>query len=114
MKHVYNEPSETSFAKVGITGKIFPIEGLTDQVEFVLVETETGHETTITEHKCVFSYYILSGEGYFEIEGEREECAAGDLVVIPAGTKFTYKGKMRLLLTVVPPWFEDQEETHNA
>ena len=49
--------------------------------------------------------------GWFEIDGTKEVCSKGELVVIPAGRKFTYKGKLTLLLIDTPPWREDQEET---
>jgi mannose-6-phosphate isomerase-like protein (cupin superfamily) len=108
---VIKEPKDFSFEKVGIKGKIFQSSDLTSKTRFVLVKTETGHETTIRQQECDFIYYILEGNGYFEIDGQRENCSVGDLVVIPAGRKFTYKGKMKLLLNTTPPWSESQEET---
>lgn len=108
--HVIKPPTEYDFEKAGISGKIFPIKALTEKTHFVLIETETGHEDTIIEHKCDFIYYILEGNGYFEIEGTREDCEPGDLVVIPAGRKFTYKGNLKMLLNTMPPWSEEQEE----
>lgn len=109
--YVFKEPADYSFEKVGIKGKIFAIEKLIQKVEFVLVETESGHETTIRENVCDFLYYILEGSGNFIIEGKTYPCEKGDLVVIPAGKSFTYKGSFKLLLNVTPPWQEDQEET---
>jgi len=109
--HVIKEPKKPTFDKVGIKGKIFPIKDLTDKIHYFLVTTEKGHTTTIIEHKCDFIYYILKGKGYFEINGKKENCSAGDLVVIPAGSAFTYKGKLKMIVTSTPPWKEDQEET---
>jgi mannose-6-phosphate isomerase-like protein (cupin superfamily) len=109
--YVLPEPSTTSFEKVGIQGKIFPSQELISSSEFVVVSTETGHETTIIEHESDFMYYILQGEGIFEIDGNSEKCATGNLVVVPAGNKFSYKGKLKMLLAVTPPWREEQEET---
>lgn len=109
--HVIKEPKEISFDKVGIRGKIFSTQDLIASAEFVLVETEKGHETTIIEHKSDFIYYILEGNGYFIINDTKEDCSQGDLVVIPAGAKFTYKGKFKILLINTPPWQENQEET---
>ncbi len=108
--YVIKEPKDISFNKVGIKGKIFLMSDLTKSTSFVLVETEQGHETTIIEHKSDFIYYILEGSGYFLINDTKEECSQGDLVVIPAGTKFTYKGKFKMLLSCTPPWTEEQEE----
>ena len=109
--HIINEPASYSFEKVGIKGKIFPMKNLTDKIEFFLVDTEMGHETTIIEHKSDFIYYVLEGSGYFIINDVKETCTKGDLVIIPAGTKFTYKGKFKLLGSSTPPWQEEQEET---
>lgn len=109
--YVLPEPEATSFTKAGITGKIFSSTHLTNDVEFVYITTETGHETRIIEHESTFTYYILDGHGHFEIDGLVEVCNPGNLVVIPKGTDFTYKGKLRMLLIVNPPWREEQEET---
>ena len=108
---VFKEPSDASFEKVGIKGKIFPISELTKKTQYFLVETEKGHETEIIEHECDFVYYVLKGHGYFQIDGVKEECFAGNLIVIPAGKKFTYKGNLKMIATSTPPWFESQEET---
>ena len=109
--YVIHEPDDVSFDKVGIKGRIFPSDNLSQDLEFVLIDTNTGHETKIVEHKSTFAYYILEGSGYFEIDGTKEACTKGDLVVIPPGHAFIYKGTMRLLLIASPPWQEDQEET---
>jgi mannose-6-phosphate isomerase-like protein (cupin superfamily) len=110
MTHILKAPAELSFDKVGIKGRIFGTQQMTDKLEVVLIETEKGHETKIIEKKSDFTYYILEGSGYFEIEGEVENCEAGDLVCIPSGKKFIYKGKLKMLLICTPPWREDQEE----
>lgn len=108
--YVIKEPKENSFGKAGVKGKIFPIENLTSKTQYFLVETEKGHITTIIEHDCDFIYYILEGNGYFMINGRKEDCSRGDLVVVPAGAKFTYKGKLKMIATSTPPWYEIQEE----
>ena len=111
MKYVFNLPREYSFEKFGIKGKIFQTSTLTNKAQFFLVDTEKGHETTIIEHESDFIYYILHGDGCFIINDRKEECAAGNLVVIPSGTKFTYEGKLKMLVASIPPWQEEQEET---
>jgi mannose-6-phosphate isomerase-like protein (cupin superfamily) len=109
--YVIKEPKDFSFQKAGIKGKIFPISSLTRKTEYFLIETAKGHETVIVEHTCDFIYSILEGNGYFVIDGKKESCTAGDLVVIPAGKTFTYKGNLKMMATSTPPWQEDQEET---
>jgi len=107
---VIKEPNN-SFDKIGHKVKIFPTENLIGRAQFVLVEVENRLEAVLLQKECDYAYYVLEGSGYFEINGAREDCAAGDLVVIPAGNKFTYKGKMKMLLNCTPPWREEQEET---
>lgn len=109
--YVFKAPKETSFTKVGIRGKIFPIKGITSKIGYCLIETAKGHETKIIEHECDFNYYILKGKGYFEINGQKESCSVGDLVVIPAGSTFTYKGNLEMGLITAPPFWPEQEET---
>lgn len=110
MMHVHKEPTELSFNRVGVQGKIFPTSQLTNRTEFLIITTVTGHETTIIEHECDFSYYILEGSGTFIINDIKESCRVGDIVVIPAGNKFTYRGKLKMLLNVTPPFRPEQEQ----
>jgi mannose-6-phosphate isomerase-like protein (cupin superfamily) len=108
--YVIKEPNDISFDKAGVKGKIFPTETLTKTTQYFLVETQSGHETTIIEQECDFIYYILHGSGYFLIRGTKEDCSVGDLVVIPAGTPFTYKGTLKMIASSTPPWREEQEK----
>lgn len=109
--HILKKPENFSFEKVGIKGKKFPVIEVTSRTGICQIETEKGHDTTIIEHKCDFIYYIIEGEGYFEINGQKENFIKEDLVVIPAGSKFTYKGKARMLLITTPAFYPEQEET---
>lgn len=87
---------------MGIRGKIFETRELGAELEFT---------TKIRENGCVFAYYILEGNGSFDIEGEKEKCREGNLVFIPKGKGFRYFGKMKLLLVSAPWWSPEQEET---
>lgn len=110
-KHVLKLPKDYSFEKVGIKGKKFSVDKLTKKTSICQIETGKGHKTTIIEHKCDFIYYILEGKGNFIINGKIESCKKGDLVVIPAGSKFRYEGKLKMLLIVTPAFYPEQEET---
>lgn len=109
--HIVKAPKGFQIDKVGIHGKLFPTSTLITSSEFIVMTVDQGHATTIIERVSDFTYYILSGKGYFVVKGVKETCSQGDLVVIPAGSSFTYKGKMKMLLICTPPWKEEQEET---
>jgi mannose-6-phosphate isomerase-like protein (cupin superfamily) len=111
MNHVLKPPIKPTFNRVGVIGSIFSTQHLTNKTEFLIIATEAGHDTTIIEHECDFSYFILEGSGEFIINGKTESCSVGNLVVIPAGNQFTYKGKLKMLLNVTPPFTPAQEET---
>ena len=108
--YVLKKPLEITFKKAGVKGFVFPTSELINKSEFLIIETQTGHETTIVERESDFVYYVLDGDGYFEIDGRKEKCGRGDLVVIPAGVAFTYTGKLKMLLIVTPPFKPEQEE----
>ena len=107
---VLKEPGNFSFDKIGHKGKIFSMADLTKKMQFVLIEVKDKLGIVIRQRNCDFCYYIVEGSGYFEINGTRETCAKGNLVVIPAGNQFTFGGKMKMLLDCTPPWSESQEE----
>ena len=109
--YVIKKPKEPTFSRVGHTGYIFSTKDLTTKTQFLLVETEKELEIVIREKECDFSYYILEGEGHFIVEEVKEKCEKGDLVVIPAGKAFTYRGKLTMLLNVTPIFRPEQEET---
>jgi mannose-6-phosphate isomerase-like protein (cupin superfamily) len=90
--------------------KVFPKDG-TDKTEFIYVESETGHGGAVIQKECDFVYYIIEGTGYFTVNDAREDCEAGDLVVIPAGTKYDYTGKMKIVASSTPPWKSEQQLT---
>lgn len=109
--HVLKQPEGCQFEKVGIKGKKFSVADITSKTGICIIETKKGHETTIIERECDFIYYILEGEGYFEIDGQKENFCKEDLVVVPAGSKFRYVGKCRMLLITTPAFYPEQEET---
>ena len=107
--YVIKLPKKKAFERVGVSGTIFPTKDLIDKTEFLLIETTEGHETKIIEKESDFTYYILEGKGYFLIDGKKEKCSPGDLVVIPAGKTFKYIGALKMLLNVTPPFKPEQE-----
>ncbi|KKP87240.1 MAG: hypothetical protein UR89_C0004G0029 [Candidatus Roizmanbacteria bacterium GW2011_GWA2_35_8] len=109
--HVLKLPKDYSFEKVGIKGKKYFAQELTKKSGFVFVETEKGHQTIIVNHKIDCFYFVLEGNGYFKIDDVRETFSKYDLIVIPAESKFTYKGKAIFLRITTPPYYPEQEET---
>ena len=78
--------------------------------EIYLVDVKEGHDNFIISKKITHVYYILEGEGSFEVDGEKTEVKSGVLVEVPRNVEYAYSGKMKLLLFMSPPWFEGNED----
>lgn len=108
--YVIREPSTWDFEKAGHRGKSFASGNLVNRSAYLLLSIEGVVDRLLKQTECDFVYYVTRGSGTFRIGGEEEGASAGDLVVVPAGTAFTYRGDMTLLLISTPPWSEEQEE----
>jgi mannose-6-phosphate isomerase-like protein (cupin superfamily) len=91
---------------------------------FALPENEvaTLHRTDISAdsrahyHKTLTEiYYVLEGEGYLELDGDRVSLQPGTAVFIPPLTRHRAVGKLRVLIVAVPTfdpndeWFDDED-----
>lgn len=110
MQYVFDRPDEASFIKHSLEGRIIQ-EGDESNPQFVHIKCpETGHVTTIRQNEVDFRYYVIAGEGEFQIEDVPYSVKPGDLVHIPKGIKFTYIGELEMLLITTPAWYESQED----
>jgi mannose-6-phosphate isomerase-like protein (cupin superfamily) len=107
-KYLINLPGKPSFSQKGFDGFTFPLNS--KGLEIDLVDVKQGHDNYIISKKCTLIYYVLEGEGTFDVNNEKFNVKAGNLVEVPPGIEFAYSGKMKLLLIVQPPWFEGNEE----
>ena len=79
-------------------------------MEVYFVDVKQGHDTYFISKKCTHTYYVIEGEGFFDIDGSRHEAKGGMLFEVPPNVEYTYSGKMKLLLIMNPPWFRGNEE----
>jgi mannose-6-phosphate isomerase-like protein (cupin superfamily) len=49
-------------------------------------------------------YYILEGEGFIELDGEKTTVRAGTAIFIPPGVRHRAIGRIRLLNIPIPPF----------
>ena len=86
-------------------------------VQQSLAEATISAGTATTRHYHRESeelYYVLSGEGEMEIDGERALVGRGDAILIPAGAwhqiRVTGGGTLRFLCCCAPPY--SHEDTY--
>ena len=101
-------PKKPSFSQRGLDGYKFPLKN--QDVEVSFVDVKQGHDDYIVSKKCNLIYYVLEGNGTFDINGVKCEAKPRDLFEVPTDVEFTYSGKMKLLLIARPPWFEGNED----
>lgn len=109
MQYVFHEPTDYAFrGRDGHDGKFFNTGSPSTQ--HMIVECQDKLTVSLTQQKSEFSYYVLEGDGYFVVNGDKQAVAKGDLVVLPPGTKYTFAGKLKMLLTNTPHWSVEQEK----
>lgn len=101
-------PIEPTFSQKGLDGFRFPLDDR--DFEVYLVEVKQGHDNYIISKKITHVYYILGGEGSFDVGGEKYDVKEGSFIEVPPNVEYAYSGKMKLLLIMKPPWFEGNEE----
>lgn len=110
-QYILPEPEEYIFEnRDGHSGKKFAVA--TQNSNALIIECTEDLTVSIRQHECDFNYYVLSGEGYFIFDdGQREPVETGKLVAIPHGVKYTFGGKLKMLLINAPGWKPEQEES---
>lgn len=101
-------PDTPKFTQKGLTGYQYDLENINLQV--YIIDVHKGHDTYIVSKECTHIYYVIEGEGIFDIDGQTFCINKGMLIEVPQKVEYTYTGKMKLLLTLNPPWFEGNEE----
>ncbi len=108
---VYTAAEAFAIEKHGVRMRIFNSSGQCPQAAVVLQETDSGHAEEFYHEKSAFIYYIIEGAGTWIIEDQEYSAAAGDVVIVPPGKRFYFRGKLRQLCITAPAW-EEQYEKH--
>jgi chemotaxis methyl-accepting protein methylase len=103
MSYVFSPPASASFIGKGLVGYSFgPLRQ--EDMDVYYIESEKGHDAFLISKKITRFWYILSGEGYFIIDGQKYDVGPGMLVEVPPKVEFCYSGKMTLLGFAKPRW----------
>lgn len=109
MQYIFPEPKSHNFKDVnGHHGKFFGTHS--PHTNHLIVECDKKLTVSLIQHKSEFNYYVIEGDGYFVINDQTKAVSAGDLIVLPPGTKYSFGGKLKMLLINTPHYSPDQEE----
>ena len=91
--------------------RIYTTKTESENAAILYQETQKGHTEEFLHEKSDFFYYILEGSGVWAVEDREFEARAGDVVVVPAGKKFWFRGNLKQVCVTAPAW-EEQYEHH--
>jgi mannose-6-phosphate isomerase-like protein (cupin superfamily) len=108
---IYQKDMAMNFVKQGVNMWLYDTATDSREANVLCQETEKGHSEEFYHEKSTFIFYILEGSGVWVIEGKEYPVKATDVVMIPPGKRFYYKGKLKQLLVTTPAW-EEKYERH--
>ena len=100
--------SSPSYSQKGLKGYKFPLND--KKLEIYFVDIKKGHDTYIISKKITHTYFILKGNGLFDVNGRKIKVKSGTLIEILPKTEYTYSGRMKVLLIMEPPWFKGNDK----
>lgn len=97
--------------KAGVDMHIYTGKDDLPEAAVVYQETDSGHAEEFRHAKSNFLFFIIEGAGEWIVDGESIAVAAHDVVVVPKGTAFYYRGKLKQVCITAPAWEAAFEET---
>ena len=106
---IIKKENAPEFVKQGVKMRVYNSKEQCPEAAVVYQETETGHAEEFYHSKSNFIFYIIEGSGTWFIDETPHKAEAGDVVIIPPGTKFYYKGNLKQVCITAPAWEEEFE-----
>lgn len=108
---VFKKENAEMIEKHGVRMRIYTTKSDCRNAAVLYQETETGHAEEFVHEISNFIYYVIGGSGTWIIEDKKHEVQSGDVVVVPAGKRFWFKGNLKQVCITTPAW-EEQYEHH--
>jgi mannose-6-phosphate isomerase-like protein (cupin superfamily) len=111
MRYIYKKKDASAIEKHGVRMRIYNSKEDCPQAALVYQETESGHAEEFYHEKSAFIYYIIEGNGIWIIEDKQYDVSEGDVIIVPPGKRFYFKGKIKQICITAPAW-EERYERH--
>lgn len=108
---VFKPENAEVIEKHGVRMRIYTTKSDCKNAAVLHQETGTGHAEEFMHEMSNFIYYIIEGSGTWIIEDKEHGVRAGDVVVVPAGKRFWFRGNLKQVCVTAPAW-EEQYEHH--
>lgn len=106
---VFTRENAVRIEKHGMSMAVYSGRTEFPQAAVAYQETEKGHAEEFFHEKSAFIYYIIEGSGVWVIEDREYPAQAGDVVMVPPGKRFYFRGRLRQVCVTVPAWEEEYE-----
>lgn len=107
---IFHRKDAFHVTKADVAMWIYP-NGGSDHAAVAYQETQVGHSEEFRHTRSAFIYFILEGAGEWVIEGVPFPVAASDVVIVPPGKKFYFRGKLKQVCVTAPAWDQEHEAT---
>lgn len=107
---VFHRQDAFATAKNGVDMWIYGGVDAVAPVAVAYQETATGHAQEFRHHTSAFVFYVIEGEGEWVVDGVPHPVQATDVVVVPPGAAFYYRGALKQVCITAPAWDEANEE----
>ncbi|MBN1429109.1 MAG: cupin domain-containing protein [Anaerolineae bacterium] len=106
---IYKRKQAVAVTKQGVDMWIYNDKEACSNAAVVYQETQQGHAEEFYHSKSAFVFYIIEGHGVWVIEDEEYPVEATDVVIIPPGKRFYYKGNLKHVCVTAPAWEAEYE-----
>lgn len=101
---IYQKSGAFHTAKQGVDMWIYNGKDDCPQAAVVYQETEQGHAEEFYHDQSAFIFYIIEGSGAWIIEDREYPVQATDVVIVPPGKRFYYRGCLKQVCITAPAW----------
>ena len=106
---IYRRREATRLRKHGVEMWIYSGRGDCEQAAVAYQETARGHGEEFVHRRSAVVFYILEGQGTWVIEDREYPVRATDVVIVPPGKRFHYRGRLKQICVTAPAWDEAHE-----
>lgn len=110
MGPVFHQKDAFHTSKNGVDMWIYNGKDECPEAAVVYQETAAGHAEEFRHAKSAFIFFIIEGSGEWIIEDETFPVRAHDVVIVPKGKKFYYRGNLKQVCVTAPAWEAEYEE----
>lgn len=107
---IYKQKDAFQAEKHGVRMWIYGRDPKVENAAVAYQETGTGHAQEFYHEKSAFVFYIIEGKGVWVIEDEEYPVEATDVVIVPPGKRFYYRGNLKQICITAPAWEEQYEK----